>query len=543
MRRSSKWALTPAVCLLFGLRSAKAARAEERPTLRWTEPVRCMHTPRGDVVRVQCDGPPSQRRCLVAPNQMEGGGELSHVQECSHIEESPAYQALVDQGRRSSLRSPRLRRAMLATISARVAGQIRPLESRLRGGELDSELPEERREPPSPASGSPFGFGRGQAETGLHISSLSTQGRSRHDFRILEGTVTFKDLEINGLLFAYDYQHMHRRPAYWLSTFFGTPRVYPVSPPLGWGFRVLAINDRPPAFRDTLDVEFAEAHAAWDPWQSSDLYSHVRVEAGADLGEYWEKRSDIVAKGFSAGTAYAGFSGAVRSRFSLGRAGSTRCKWTSSIDDQPSSAGARRRVHQSCQCHLRLRACAHRHQRSTLLRPPRDHGQHAGRSGGERAQLRARVQRWAPVLVLGSSAGVRADAGRRGSVSATGSIPGSAPCSLRRRACSCSRRRRGRGPRRVCDEPRGPLLPGSLRPREPDSPRLRGRARARRRAGRGPGADARGDGGVAYRQIESTGEGKDRIVWQIDHRFVSGWIHPCAAPGARYPRSTPPSMR
>lgn len=32
--------------------------------------------------------------------------------------------------------------------------------------------------------------------------------------------------------------------------------------------------------------------------------------------------------------------------------------------------------------------------------------------------------------------------------------------------------------------------------------------------------------GVAYRQVASSGEGKDRIVWQIDHRFVSGWIHP-----------------
>jgi hypothetical protein len=32
--------------------------------------------------------------------------------------------------------------------------------------------------------------------------------------------------------------------------------------------------------------------------------------------------------------------------------------------------------------------------------------------------------------------------------------------------------------------------------------------------------------GIAYRQIESKGVGKDRIVWQVDHRFVSGWIHP-----------------
>jgi hypothetical protein len=41
--------------------------------------------------------------------------------------------------------------------------------------------------------------------------------------------------------------------------------------------------------------------------------------------------------------------------------------------------------------------------------------------------------------------------------------------------------------------------------------------------------------GVAYRQIESTGEGKDRIVWQIDHRFVSGWIHPFRRAGRSLP--------
>lgn len=41
--------------------------------------------------------------------------------------------------------------------------------------------------------------------------------------------------------------------------------------------------------------------------------------------------------------------------------------------------------------------------------------------------------------------------------------------------------------------------------------------------------------GVSYRQIESTGKGKDRIVWQIDHRFVSGWIHPLRRPSRPLP--------
>lgn len=321
MRRSSKWALTPAACLLFGLGGAGSAQAEERPTLRWSESVRCMRTPKGDVVRVQCDGPPAQRHCLVAPDEMEGGGELQHVQDCPPIEDSAAYRAIFADGARVEAAVAEAPPGYARSDRGRAFQVKFDLLNRVYVGaswipsfqKSDADLPQA-------TSGSPFGLGRGRAETGLHISALSTHGRARHDFRILEGTATFKDLEINGLLFAYDYQHLHRRPAYWLSTFIGPARVHPISPPLGWGFRVLAINDRPPAFRDTLDMEFVEAHAAWDPWQSSDLYSHVRVEAGADLGEYWEDRSKL-AKGFKTGVGYAGFSGAIRSRFGLGEGG------------------------------------------------------------------------------------------------------------------------------------------------------------------------------------------------------------------------------
>ncbi len=273
------------------------------------------------MVRVQCDGPPSQRRCLVAPNQMEGGGELRHVQECSSIEERPALQNLVDSGVKIVPALPETPPGYARTAGGRAFQVKFDLLNRLYVGA--SWIPSFQRSDTrlaSPASDSPFGLGRGQVEAGLHISVLSPRGRSRHDFRILEGTATFKDLELNGLLFAYDYQHLHRRPTYWVSTFVGPPRVHPISAPLGWGFRVLAINDRPPAFRDTLDVEFAEAHLAWNPWQSSDLYNHVRIEAGADLGEYWEERARL-AKGLGTGVGYAGFSGAVRSRFSLGDGG------------------------------------------------------------------------------------------------------------------------------------------------------------------------------------------------------------------------------
>jgi hypothetical protein len=165
-----------------------------------------------------------------------------------------------------------------------------------------------------------FPFGRAQAELGMDVSVLSPAGRSRHDFKVLEGTATFSDLELTGLLFSYDYQHMHRRPAFWISTFIGPPQVFAVTPAMGWGFRVLRINDRPPAFRNTLDMEVAEVHVSWNPWQSEDMYSHLRLEAGADAGKYWEDRGQFT-KGVGTGIWYSGLTSAIKSRFSLGQGG------------------------------------------------------------------------------------------------------------------------------------------------------------------------------------------------------------------------------
>lgn len=302
---------------------ARAALADERPTLQWSQPIHCMKTPKGDVVRVQCDGPPAQLHCLVAPNEMEGGGELLHVQECPSIDEPAAYQAMIASGAKIEPALAETPPGYARSERGRAYQVKFDLLNRVYVGAswIPSFQKTDIATPAAPTAGSPFGLGRGQAETGFHISVLSPQRRARHDFRILEGTATFKDLEINGLLFAYDYQHLHRRPAFWLTSFIGPPQVHPISSPVGWGFRVLAINDRPPAFRDTLDIEYTEVHAAWDPWQSSDLYSHVRVEAGADVGEFWEDRSRLAAKGFQTGAGYVGFSGAVRSRFSLGQGG------------------------------------------------------------------------------------------------------------------------------------------------------------------------------------------------------------------------------
>jgi hypothetical protein len=254
----------------------------------------------------------------VALNQASFGGELQRVKECTTIEEPVAYQKLVASGAR-----------MIPAVAEVPPGYARAENGRAFQVKFDllnrvyiglHWIPTFERQDARLAFPSSFPFGRAQVETGLHVSVLSPRGRSRHDMRILDGSATFSDLELKGLLFSYDYQHAHRRPTFWISTFFGRPQVHDVTPTLGWGCRFLNINDRPPAFRKILDLEISEAHLSWNPWQSNDMYSHIRLEAGGDLGKYWPDRADFV-KHTERGHWYAGFTSAVRSRFSLGEGG------------------------------------------------------------------------------------------------------------------------------------------------------------------------------------------------------------------------------
>jgi hypothetical protein len=302
-----------AACALL----TQGARADDTPQLSWDKPIRCMTDEAGKIVRVQCDTKEGKLVCLVAPNEQPYGGDIDHTKECESVESADAFKKLSLDGAR-----------MVPAIAEAPPGYARAASGRAYQVKFDMlnriylgaawvptfQLSTQQLFNPADA------LGRGQAELGLTISYLSQKGRSRHDIHILEGTATFADLELRGLLFSYDYEHIHRRPAFWLTTFFGHPRLYEVEPPLGWGFRILQINDRPPAFKDTLDMEFGEVHAAWNPWQSDNMYNHLRIEAGADTGKFWQDRNDIT-KGPSSGTWYAGVDAAAKLRVSLGDSG------------------------------------------------------------------------------------------------------------------------------------------------------------------------------------------------------------------------------
>jgi hypothetical protein len=295
--------------------AANAADEPVMPVLSYDRQVTCYDLAEGKTMRVQCSsdakGNPT---CLAASNEMQGTGDpIERVLPCEHrsaaeyrdlaktakiipaVAEAPPGYERSERGRAFQVKFDLLNRFYLGV------GWAPTLQSK-HGFEVPSGFP----------------FARGHAELGIVLSVLSPRSRARHDMRILDGSAMFADFEVSGTLFSYDYQHEHRRPAFWISTFFGEPEVHPILPRMGWGFRLLSVLDRQPSYRNAFDMEFGEVHIAYNPWQSNDLYSNVRVELGVDAGGHWSDRSAVTGK---TGNYFLGPTFAAKSRVSLGKGG------------------------------------------------------------------------------------------------------------------------------------------------------------------------------------------------------------------------------
>jgi hypothetical protein len=314
--------LRRAVSAILGIASlftgASRAFGADLPHLAWDQPTYCIKDPAGEVVRVQCEGEGSARVCLVAKDHTADGGELRRSRPCDTTEGDGAYAALVRTGTRFVPATAEVPPGFARSAEGRAYQVKFDLYDRVYLGVAWSPVYATREAGTAPAPG--FPFGRAAAEVGFDASVLSPHGRSRHDFEVLEGDVSFADFSVNGLLFAYDYQQVHKRPAFYATTFFGKPRLYGVPIPLGWGFRLLQVEDKPPSLPGSLDAEIGEVHVSLNPVQSKDMYSRLRVEAGADVGKYWTDRTAIT-QGLSTGRTYLGFTSAVRSRVALGEGG------------------------------------------------------------------------------------------------------------------------------------------------------------------------------------------------------------------------------
>jgi hypothetical protein len=134
--------------------------------------------------------------------------------------------------------------------------------------------------------------GRIRLDLGLVASWLSFYERNRHTIRALEGFLVLDDLEIEGLLFAYDLSHASTTPLVRITTFFGKPTRHDIYMDVGFGLKLMELHVHPHRIQEVLDLEFGQLYVAWDIWQSADLYNHLRLSAGLGIGAMWDERED-----------------------------------------------------------------------------------------------------------------------------------------------------------------------------------------------------------------------------------------------------------
>jgi hypothetical protein len=308
---------SPAIIALFlGIACSRTALADDVPRLRWGKGTRCLLGPENKVLRVQCDDDKNPKECLVAPNETADGSELRHVNECVPVGDTKAYDILVKTGAHLV---PAIAEVPVGWDRDAVHGRAYQTQfdllDRVYIGAGWAPVYERNGTGAKAPAGVPFG--RVQAEIGMDASVLSPHGRSRHDFQVLQGTATFPDFHFNGVVFAYDYQQLHRRPVFWVTQFITEPpTVHPTGIPLGWGMRLLTIEDRPPSAPGMLDIEVGEMHLSWNPFTSADMYNRLRLEAGADVGKDWANTATMGENRW-----YAGFTAAMHARMSFGERG------------------------------------------------------------------------------------------------------------------------------------------------------------------------------------------------------------------------------
>ena len=286
--------------------------AEEPSTqIEWGATVICATDDDGKAIRIQCK---DNGECLVAPDLIAGtDSPLRRAQSCSEyggaertaqlksqgftftpaIAASPVGWARDDKGRVYQISFDLLRRVYIG------AGWL----------------------PTFDVSNERNLISRSYLDFGIHASFYDSYEKSRHDLKVLDSNLRLPDLESRLLLIGYDYHVRRDLPLLWITTFFGTPKRYDLMMDMGWGFRLLNTLISPQGNNeiqgaawkenDAVDIEWAEAHLGVDLWQSSDLYSHFRLELGGMAGTLWD---DQMATG---GSSYIAPDAALKMRFGL----------------------------------------------------------------------------------------------------------------------------------------------------------------------------------------------------------------------------------
>lgn len=287
--RRRRWPGLLALALVLTLLPAAAsaqtklpATSANAPQLDYKLPIICAETTWGERLRVQCTEDENGKRCLAArATLINGGEELRRTTGCYEYWDATRYDEEVASG---VVMTPAIAEAPPGWARDHLGRTFQVtfdlLDRFYFGAGWEPRL---IHDPVSSES-----LGRARFDMGFSASVYESYDESRYDFRALEGSVSLTGLQLDGLLFAYDYSHNSREPALRITTFFGDPARHDLNFDLGWGLSLMKVRAHPNWEVAVTDLEFGEVHLGWDLWKSDNLYDHVRFKLGGGFGAVWQ---------------------------------------------------------------------------------------------------------------------------------------------------------------------------------------------------------------------------------------------------------------
>ena len=278
--RRGRLAAAAAAAAVLLLGAGGPVHAEDGPQLAWDEPVICQKLPNGEVLRVQIDE--AGKRVLVAPSHLRRDGKQLEVvarrlRPCEEGQpgmverlEGSGYQVV-----QARLEAPpgheRDEQGRLYQVSF-------DLRRRLLFGVYDGMV-----------SGAPAFLGdlrHGLAgEVAARYEVYAPSEQKRHRFRFLEGWLRTDPFEVEALALAYDVGKTSDEPAFWITTFVGSPRRFDVPLQLGPGLVLGRLHVRQlDGIGRLLLADLAQGHLNWQPVQDAGLEDYLAFRLGGGVG-------------------------------------------------------------------------------------------------------------------------------------------------------------------------------------------------------------------------------------------------------------------
>lgn len=262
---------------LFTALLAPAVHAEDAgpKQMDWNQPVQCLRDGKDQVWRVQCDA--QTKICLYAPDaEVDSEGArlrpLERMPDCAS--EGPFDQdALRADGYRLEQGLPPTPFGWYRDRYGKVLQYNFDLHRRMFvGGAWAPEI----RGGEQHTSRSLIDFGLLEWQ---HYDPTD-RNPTRHRLRLVEGELRFAPFWATGYLIRYDVSVRRRDPLLRLTTFFGEPRRFDIRSRLGLFFEGMGLEVRDTPAGNATSVRYLTADVTFDLWQSSDLYSFIRLRGG-----------------------------------------------------------------------------------------------------------------------------------------------------------------------------------------------------------------------------------------------------------------------